>query len=61
MEDIPSFSVEPASLPGTGALRKRWHGVHKALADPLRIRILEWLAEAPPVGAAAGRLRRTAG
>jgi DNA-binding transcriptional ArsR family regulator len=24
-----------------------WHGVHKALADPLRIRLLEWLAEAP--------------
>jgi DNA-binding transcriptional ArsR family regulator len=27
--------------------RKSWHGVHKALADPLRIRILEWLFEAP--------------
>jgi DNA-binding transcriptional ArsR family regulator len=24
-----------------------WHGMHKALADPLRIRLLEWLAEAP--------------
>ncbi len=30
-----------------GATRKRWHGVHKALADPLRIRLLEWLMEAP--------------
>jgi DNA-binding transcriptional ArsR family regulator len=30
-----------------GASRKSWHGVHKALADPLRIRLLEWLAEAP--------------
>jgi DNA-binding transcriptional ArsR family regulator len=29
------------------ASRKSWHGVHKALADPLRIRLLEWLAEAP--------------
>ncbi|HEY7261383.1 MAG TPA: winged helix-turn-helix domain-containing protein [Trebonia sp.] len=29
------------------APRKRWHGVHKALADPLRIRLLEWLFEAP--------------
>jgi len=24
-----------------------WHGMHKALADPLRIRVLEWLALAP--------------
>ena len=30
-----------------GGPRKSWHGVHKALADPLRIRLLEWLAEAP--------------
>ena len=29
------------------APRKPWHGVHKALADPLRIRLLEWLFEAP--------------
>ena len=35
------------SLPGTSAPRKSWHGVHKALADPLRIRLLEWLFEAP--------------
>jgi DNA-binding transcriptional ArsR family regulator len=27
--------------------RKSWHGVHKALADPLRIRLWEWLAEKP--------------
>jgi DNA-binding transcriptional ArsR family regulator len=27
--------------------RKSWHGLHKALADPLRIRLWEWLAEAP--------------
>jgi DNA-binding transcriptional ArsR family regulator len=30
-----------------GAPRKPWHGMHKALADPLRIRLLEWLFEAP--------------
>ena len=33
--------------PRTGTARKPWHGVHKALADPLRIRLLEWLIEAP--------------
>jgi DNA-binding transcriptional ArsR family regulator len=26
---------------------KNWRGVHKALADPLRIRLLEWLWERP--------------
>src|SRR5580700_5287368 len=43
MEDI---SAKP-SLPRTDAPRKPWHGLHKALADPLRIRLLEWLFEAP--------------
>src|ERR1700684_1344979 len=43
MEDS---STEPG-LPRTGAPRKTWHGVHKALADPLRIRLLGWLFEAP--------------
>ena len=43
MEDS---STEPG-LSRTGAPRKSWHGVHKALADPLRIRLLEWLTEAP--------------
>ena len=43
MEDS---SAEPG-LSQTGAPRKSWHGVHKALADPLRIRLLEWLFEAP--------------
>lgn len=46
MESSSAESVDP-SLPGTGAPRKPWHGVHKALADPLRIRLWEWLAEAP--------------
>ena len=43
MEDS---SAEPG-LSRTEAPRKSWHAVHKALADPLRIRLLEWLAEAP--------------
>ncbi|MFJ5272794.1 ArsR/SmtB family transcription factor [Streptomyces sp. NPDC088358] len=30
-----------------GASPRRWHGVHKALADPLRIRLLEALWEMP--------------
>jgi DNA-binding transcriptional ArsR family regulator len=43
MEDS---SAEPG-LSQTGAPRKSWHGVHKALADPLRVRLLGWLFEAP--------------
>lgn len=31
----------------SGAAPRRWHGVHKALADPLRIRLLEALWELP--------------
>jgi DNA-binding transcriptional ArsR family regulator len=27
--------------------RKAWHGVHKALADPLRVRLVDWLMERP--------------
>ncbi len=46
MEDISSEPA-PERLSGTGASRKPWHKVHKALADPLRIRLLEWLAEEP--------------
>src|SRR5499427_6579375 len=46
---MENSSVKPGqpSQPGTGAPRKPWHGVHKALADPLRIGLWEWLAEAP--------------
>ena len=47
MEDILALSEKQAGLSGTGAPRMRWHELHKALADPLRIRLLEWLAEAP--------------
>jgi DNA-binding transcriptional ArsR family regulator len=43
MED----SSEEPDLSQADAPRKSWHGVHKALADPLRIRLWEWLAEAP--------------
>jgi DNA-binding transcriptional ArsR family regulator len=43
MEDS---SAEPG-LSQPDAPRKSWHGVHKALADPLRIRLWEWLAQAP--------------
>jgi DNA-binding transcriptional ArsR family regulator len=43
MEDS---SAEPGLSPADPP-RKPWHGVHKALADPLRIRLLEWLFEAP--------------
>jgi DNA-binding transcriptional ArsR family regulator len=46
MEDSSAKPEQPG-LPRTGAPRKSWHGVHKALADPLRIRLLEWLTEAP--------------
>ena len=40
-------SASLRTLPGTSAPRRTWHGVHKALADPLRIRLLEWLIQAP--------------
>lgn len=32
---------------GPGSPQRRWHGVHKALADPLRIRLVEALWEEP--------------
>jgi DNA-binding transcriptional ArsR family regulator len=35
------------STQGSGASPRRWQGVHKALADPLRIRLLEALWEMP--------------
>jgi DNA-binding transcriptional ArsR family regulator len=46
MEDTSAKVVAP-NASRTGAPLKPWHGVHKALADPLRIRILGWLGEAP--------------
>jgi DNA-binding transcriptional ArsR family regulator len=33
--------------PTRGGRPKAWHGVHRALADPLRIRLVEWLMERP--------------
>ena len=47
MENGPSDPVQPDNLPRGGAPRKSWHQMHKALADPLRIRLWEWLAETP--------------
>jgi DNA-binding transcriptional ArsR family regulator len=43
MEESSTDPVEAR----TDAPRTSWHGVHKALADPLRLRLWEWLAEAP--------------
>jgi DNA-binding transcriptional ArsR family regulator len=34
-------------VPARPAAAKAWHGVHKALADPLRIQLVEWLMERP--------------
>jgi DNA-binding transcriptional ArsR family regulator len=34
-------------VPARPAAATGWHGVHKALADPLRIRLVEWLMERP--------------
>jgi len=45
--DDSSTQPEPGRPSGTSAPRKPWHEVHKALADPLRIRLLEWLTEEP--------------
>jgi DNA-binding transcriptional ArsR family regulator len=47
MERSSAGSGEPKSPSRAGTPRKSWHEVHKALADPLRIRLLEWLTEAP--------------
>ena len=44
---MESISPQSARLSGTRASGKPWHAVHRALADPLRIRLLEWLAEEP--------------
>ena len=35
------------SAQGSDASTRRWHGVHKALADPLRVQLLEALWETP--------------
>jgi DNA-binding transcriptional ArsR family regulator len=37
----------PPPAPARAASPKAWHGVHKALADPLRLRLVEWLMERP--------------
>ena len=35
------------SVPARRAAPKGWHGVHKALADPLRLWLVDWLMERP--------------
>ncbi|HEY2315703.1 MAG TPA: winged helix-turn-helix domain-containing protein [Streptosporangiaceae bacterium] len=41
------MSTDGGSVPARPAAAKTWHGVHKALGDPLRIRLVEWLMERP--------------
>jgi len=53
------MSTGGGPAPARAVPPKAWHGVHKALADPLRIRLVEWLMERPR-SAGAGRLRRPA-
>jgi len=40
-------STDTGPGPARPPAAKAWHGVHKALADPLRIRLVEWLMEGP--------------
>ena len=41
------MSTGGGPAPARAAPPKAWHGAHKALADPLRIRLVEWLMERP--------------
>jgi DNA-binding transcriptional ArsR family regulator len=41
------MSAGSGPAPTRGARPKAWHGVHKALADPLRIQLVEWLMQQP--------------
>ena len=41
------MSTGGGPAPARAVPPKAWHGVHKALADPLRIRLVEWLMERP--------------
>src|SRR5262249_33906637 len=43
----PQMSTGGGPVPAHPRAAKAWHGVHKALADPLRIRLVEWLMERP--------------
>jgi DNA-binding transcriptional ArsR family regulator len=40
-------SAGTGPVPARPPAAKAWHGVRKALADPLRIRLLDWLRERP--------------
>ena len=41
------MSTDGGLVPARPPAAKAWHGVHKALADPLRLRLVEWLMERP--------------
>lgn len=41
------MSTDGGPAPSRPPAAKAWHGVHKALADPLRLQLLEWLMERP--------------
>ena len=41
------MSTGGGPAPVRAARPKAWHGVHKALADPLQIQLVEWLMERP--------------
>ena len=41
------MSTGGGPAPARAARPKAWHGVHKALADPLRIQLVEWLMQRP--------------
>jgi DNA-binding transcriptional ArsR family regulator len=39
--------VSAGLVPARPPAAKAWHGVHKALADPLRLQLMDWLRERP--------------
>lgn len=41
------MSTDGGHVPARQPVAKAWHGVHKALADPLRLRLVDWLMERP--------------
>jgi DNA-binding transcriptional ArsR family regulator len=41
------MSTGGGPAPARAVTPRAWHSVHKALADPLRIRLVEWLMERP--------------
>jgi DNA-binding transcriptional ArsR family regulator len=41
------MSADPGPVPARPPVAKAWHRVHKALADPLRLQLVDWLMERP--------------